>query len=145
MNGLHQVTLPITPGGMELFRLETQEDFVTDVDAPKFLAEAICGEQMMLINCTEPVVPDLAQDPFFYLIIDQFGQPNPILDAQMIDAQSVMLFLQQPLQIERQLQAVILGGITDLAGNEIRPNHAVPVDCQGGPGFPDPAGPPPTR
>jgi hypothetical protein len=120
------------PVGTELFRLVTQEDQVTDINPPKFHAEGVCGEPMVLINYTEPVDPALAQDPFFYMILGDAALPNQVLDAQMLAPDTVMLFLEQPLRPSLHLKAVVLGGVTDLAGNEIRPNHAVPIQCEEG-------------
>lgn len=130
VNGMHHVTIPVDPAASTFFRIKTEEDFVTDLDAPKFLAEAVCGQPMVLINFTEPVIPELATDPFLYMVVDPQGQNNQVLDAQMLAPDAVMLFLQRPIQPELQLQAVILGGIADLAGNEMRQNYAVPIDCQ---------------
>ena len=135
-NGLETLTVPVEPGRSLFFRLQTQEDHVTDITAPKFLAEGICGEPIVLINFTEAMNPGPAQDPFHYLVVDQFGQPNQVLDAQMLAPDSVLLFLEQPLQFGLPYQAVILGGMSDLAGNEMRPDYVVPVHCQDGQPFP---------
>lgn len=144
-NGLEVLTIPVQPGRDLFFRLQTQEDQVTDINEPKFHAEGICGEPMVLINFTEAMNEGPAQDPFLYMVLDDFGQPNPVLDVQMLAPDTAMLFLQQPLQLELQYQAVILGGMSDLAGNQMRPDYAVPVQCQDGqpappdgetPGFP---------
>lgn len=129
-NGMEVLTVPVEPGRSLFFRLQTQEDQVTDINAPKFLAEGICGEPLVLINFTEAVDPAAAQDPFLYMVLDDNGQPNQVLDAQMLAPGTVILFLQEPLQPSLQLQAVVLGGITDLAGNQMRPNYVVPIDCQ---------------
>jgi hypothetical protein len=135
-NGMETLTVPVESGRSLFFRLQTQEDHVPDTTAPKFLAEGICGEPIVLINFTEAMNPESAQDPFLYLVVDQFGQPNQVLDAQMLAPDTAILFLQQPLQPEFQDQAVILGGMSDLAGNEMRPDYVVPVHCQDGQPFP---------
>jgi hypothetical protein len=128
-NGLETWTVPVEPGRSMFFRLQTREDQVTDIDPPKFLAEAACGQPMVLINYSEPVMPDLAQDPFLYLVTDESGLLNPVLDARMLAPDTVMLFLEQPVEPWPGLRVMVLEGIADLAGNPMRPNQTAPIAC----------------
>ena len=133
-DGQHHITVPVLPGENMFFRLRTEEERVLDLDAPKFHAEAVCGQPMVLLSFTEPINHELALDPFLYQVLDpEMGLPNPVLELQPLPPDTVMLFLEQPIQPELQLQAVILGGITDLAGNEMRPNYAMPIQCEPAP------------
>ncbi|MFP6875896.1 MAG: Ig-like domain-containing protein, partial [Roseibacillus sp.] len=128
-NGLHVVTIPVEPDRETFFRLRTEESQIFDIDPPKFQAHAFCFEPVVMLAFTEAIDPVTARDPSLFLILDEAGQPNQIRDLQLVAPDTLLLFLEHPIQPTQSLKAVILDGVRDRAGNAMRPNYAVPVDC----------------
>jgi hypothetical protein len=128
-NGLHVVTIPVEPDRETFFRLRTEESQIFDIDPPKFQAHAFCFEPVVMLAFTEAIDPVTARDPSLFLILDEAGQPNQIRDLQLVAPDTLLLFLEHPIQPTQSLKAVILDGVHDRAGNAMRPNYAVPFDC----------------
>lgn len=142
-NGMHTLTVPVDPERSAFFRLRTEEAEVIDRDGPKCEAQGFCGEPMILVQFSEPVDPRSARDPFHYLVLREGGEVLPPPEVQLLAPDAAVLFLAEPLQPGVPYRLLLPGGITDLAGNPMRPEYLLPVECDTGPGRPPGEGLPP--
>lgn len=111
----------------QFFRL--RKDDQPDTEPPTFQVHPECGGPYLIVEFSEPVTPQTAQDPLNYQITSQPIPPMPIgvMQVQMLSPQMVGVQLSQPLT-PGPIYELRVQGVSDLAGN-VMPPTTVTFDC----------------
>lgn len=116
---------PSAPAGFFRLRKATGPG---DTEPPTFQVAPQCGSPMLTVMFSEPVALPTASDPAHYQLMALPPATVQVIEVQPLSAQSVRLFLNQPLQPGRAY-VLQMQGVTDLAGNVIPPGSSVTFEC----------------